>query len=184
MFTSAVLPWRSRNLSSPASDATGFCWQTFYVIKQNQSATSLSVGLFLSLLLSPHLQAFSFTIPIFYHPVLLFSCNSCWEREWEERETVSEIQALPTQRSGRLNLSLYSLSHAHAHTHTHTVSVSCLHCVGWAEHSCHTVTVSLPPHYLSLSLSLPLFLSFPFPLSLLFSPSLLFLTHIRSKYTH
>ncbi len=181
MFTSGVLPWRSRNLSSPASDAPGFCWQTFYVIKQNQSATRSSVGLVLSLLLSslPTPQAFSFTIPLFYHPVMLFSCNSCWE----ERETVSEIQALPTQRSGRLNLSLYSLSLSLSLSCTHTVSVSCLHCVGWAEHSCHTVTVSVPPHSLSLYPSLSLY--FSLSLSLYLSSFLpLFLTHIRSKYTH
>ncbi len=122
MFTSGALPWRSQNLSSPASDAPGFCGQTFCVIKQNQSATRPSVGLVLSLLrsfLSP------FTIPLF---TIQFCCSPVIAVEKIKR--LSEIQALPTQRSGRLNLSLYSLSCTHTHTHTHTVSVSCLHCVG------------------------------------------------------
>ncbi len=120
--------------------------------------------------------------PPFYHPVLLFSCYSCWEdKETEWESGLAHAKKWETEPLPILSLSFFlSL----LHTHTHTVSVSCLHCVGWAEHSCHTVTVSLPPHSLSLSLSLLLFLSFPFPLSLLFSPSLLFLTHIRSEYTH
>ncbi len=179
MFTSGALPWRSQNLSSPASDAPGFCWQTFCVIIQNQSATKPSAGLVLSLLrsfLSP------FTIPLF---TIQFYCSPVIAVEKIKRLWV-RFRPCPRKEVGdwtspyTLSLSL-SLSLAH----THTVSVSCLHCVGWAEHSCHTVTVSLPPHSLSplFPLSLLLFLSFPFLYLSSFSLSSLSHTHTFRIHT-